>query len=347
MTDTQHTTEPLIQQVLRIQGALKSAGIEPVDMRRAGTLDVDSGLRAMTEQELAETFKPQHLEGPFGTREITRVNESRFRWFLDGSQKTMPIWRIGVVPVVVSISVAGILERDGNGQSHLMPNSLRESLSWIVPQQMGDPKVRNFVRVLEDLGEDVRDPLASEPNYQQLSGLYDQVLYYANETAGNRRAEVEALTLDYWDTHIGAGQSDQWLLIDGRLTLDAPNAVGLIKSPSGQHLVGEEASTLLGLEAGYRTTAYRLSESDRARVHWYQRMWPETGLDARHALIRIEMQADTADHEEIDQIASWLYAERIPSAKADSRWPTLLYPVHLLERILKRRIAQITAGWPV
>ena len=53
------------------------------------------------------------------------------------------------------------------------------------------------------------------------------------------------------------------------------------------------------------------------------------------------------DNEEIDDIASWLMAERVPRPTADSRWPTLLYPVHLLERILKRRIAQITAGWPV
>lgn len=341
------TTEPLLNRVRRIQDALNAAGIAPVDMRRAGTLDGDNGLRALSEAELEKLLQPDHLEGEFGHREIERINESRFRWFLDGSQKTMPVWRIGVVPIVVSVSVAGILERNEHGETFLLPNSLRESLSWIVPQQLNDPEIRKFVQVLEDLGQDVRDPLASEPNYQQLSGLYDQVLFYANKTAGNRRSEVEQLALDYWDTHIGAGQSEQWLLVDGRLTLDAPNAVGFIKEPTGQHLIGSDASTLLSLPAGYRTTAYRLSESDRARVHWYQRMWPETGLDARHALVRIETREDTADSEEIDAIASWLFADRVPSAKNDPRWPTLLYPVHLLERMLKRRIAHITAGWPV
>src|SRR5690606_9756018 len=104
---------------------------------------------------------------------------------------------------------------------------------------------------------------------------------------------------------------------------------------------------VFNLPAGHRTTAYRLTERGRTRTHWYQRMWPGTGLDARHSLIRIEASGDMADNEEIDEIASWLMAERVPRPTSDSRWPTLLYPVHLLERMLKRRIAQITAGWPV
>ena len=105
--------------------------------------------------------------------------------------------------------------------------------------------------------------------------------------------------------------------------------------------------TLLSLQPGQRTTAYRTSSRARARTHWYQRMWPATGLDARHALIRLEANGDTTDPDEISDIATWLMAERIPRPTSDSRWPTLLYPVHLLERILKQRISHITAGWPV
>jgi hypothetical protein len=39
-------------------------------------------------------------------------------------------------------------------------------------------------------------------------------------------------------------------------------------------------------------------------------------------------------------------AERTPRATGDARWATLLYPVHLLERILKRRLDADTRGWP-
>jgi hypothetical protein len=79
---------------------------------------------------------------------------------------------------------------------------------------------------------------------------------------------------------------------------------------------------------------------------WYLRMQNATGQDARHGLIRLETPEVIADPDLADLISSWILAERAPRASADSRWATLLYPIHLLERMLKRRIQAITAGWP-
>jgi len=79
---------------------------------------------------------------------------------------------------------------------------------------------------------------------------------------------------------------------------------------------------------------------------WYQRMWPAQGLDARHALIRVETSKEFWETEIIDDVAAWLMAERIPRPTKDSRWATMLYPIHLLELMLKRRIKAMTAGWP-
>ena len=78
---------------------------------------------------------------------------------------------------------------------------------------------------------------------------------------------------------------------------------------------------------------------------WYLRLWDSAGLDARHALVRIEAAHDVADTAEIDQLSSWLLAERIPRATQDARWATLLYPIHHLERMLKRAIDAQTRGW--
>lgn len=349
MTDILRTTETLISRVERIQDAMRSAGIEPVDMRRAGTLETDILLPDMGKTDVDAPPPIERLEGvdAIEHRPIERRNESQFAWFIDGSQKTMPIWRIGVVPIVVSIAVAGVLERGADGKCQIIPGTLSESIGWIVPQQTNDPDIRRVVDILHSLGQDVFDPLDGQQNYQQLAGMYDQVLYYANETAGKMRERAEFRTISNWEQHIAPTSSDKWLVVDGRLPVDAPNAIGLIKDPSGQHLVNREAITLLGLPPGHRTTAYRISDRARARTHWYQRMWPATGLDARHAMIRIEANGDTTDPDEIDAIATWLMAERIPRPTSDSRWPTLLYPVHLLERMLKRRISHITAGWPV
>ena len=79
---------------------------------------------------------------------------------------------------------------------------------------------------------------------------------------------------------------------------------------------------------------------------WYLRLWDAAGQDARHALVRIEAAHDVADTVAINRLSSWLLAERIPRATQDARWATLLYAIHYLEQILKRRVAGVTAGWP-
>ena len=79
---------------------------------------------------------------------------------------------------------------------------------------------------------------------------------------------------------------------------------------------------------------------------WYIRLWDADGMDARHSLVRVEAHAELVTTEQIDEISSWILAERTPRATGDARWATLLYPVHLLERMLKRRLDADTRGWP-
>ncbi len=69
-------------------------------------------------------------------------------------------------------------------------------------------------------------------------------------------------------------------------------------------------------------------------------------MDARHALVRVEAGPEVREQAQIDELSAWLMAERTPRATADARWATLLYPVHFLEQILKRRLAADTRGWP-
>lgn len=343
MTETGGT---LMQRVERIQEAMGRAGLKPIDMRRAGTLETDLLLPDRPNESSFDHPEVETLEGPIAHRPIERRNASQFSWFIDGSQKTMPVWRIGVVPIVVSIVVSGVLERADDGSCTLIPGSMSEAIHWIVPQQTGDPEIRSFVEILESLDQIVVDPLEEKDNYSQLAGMYDHVLLYANEAAGNLRGNAERESIRFWSDNIRTTREDRWLVVDGRLMSELTNAIGFVKDPGRQHLSGQDAVTLLSMPAGHRTTAYRLREPARTRTHWYQRMWPADGLDARHALIRIEASGDT-NTEEIDEIASWLMAERVPRPTSDARWPTLLYPVHILERILKRRISQITTGWPV
>jgi hypothetical protein len=166
------------------------------------------------------------------------------------------------------------------------------------------------------------------------------------------RDEVESDVFAAWVAQPAWATGDDWIVVDGRLRSQAPRAIGLVKQFTDALLVGPDAETLLGLEPGYRTTAFYPTDRFRggpepeARTLWYVRLWDAAGMDARHALVRIEAPGNVRKTEEIDHISSWVLAERTPRATGDDRWATLLYPVHLLERILKRRLDADTRGWP-
>ena len=72
---------------------------------------------------------------------------------------------------------------------------------------------------------------------------------------------------------------------------------------------------------------------------------PRQTTPDRARLVRVEVDQSVTTSDEIDAISSWLLAERTPRATGDARWATLLYPVHQLERVLKRQLDAQTRGW--
>lgn len=360
---TQQTSLSLADLVHDIQRHLQRRGVVVADMQRAGSLETDFGMPQMPAGPDADLVQQiERLEGPIVARPIERRNETQFTWFLDGTQKTLPVWRVGVVPIIVGVAVAGILSRNEAGECTLVGESLDERRTWFIPRETGSAELNAVVDTLQEMGEEVRDPLArfaeDRAQYEAFAGNYSRILIHAQETANRVRGAIEENLVPIWDTSIREPGDNCWLVVDGRLPGNYANAIGVVKDPTQQHLFGDEASVLFNLPQGHRTTAYQLGSSRRgddgagrelrnqAFTMWYQRMWPAQGLDARHALIRLEASPDVRDTDEIDDIAAWLMAERIPRPTKDSRWPTLLYPMHVLELMLKRRIKAMTAGWP-
>ena len=361
-TRTSAMPMPTLSELVRdIQARLQRYGIAVADMRKAGALELELGIQPVEPPDTAP-LRIERLEGPIVARRIEPRNESRFSWFLDGTQKTLPVWRVGVVPVVAGIAVAGILNRDAHGEWAVHPSAIRQRLTWIFPLRTGDPDLQRLEDILAEAGQEVRDPLAylipddgDLTHYHAFAGNYGKMMFQAREIAGKVRGALEDDLVQFWDSVHRPTDPDGWLVVDGRLRRNVPNAVGLVKELLTQHLYGDEAVTLFSLPAGHRTSAFRYQSARAAgedestgsgRTMWYQRMWPAEGLDARHALVRIEAGHDIDTPEMYDGIASWLMAERIPRATQDARWPTLLYPIHLLEQLLKRRIAAMTVGWP-
>jgi len=359
----------LAEQMLKFQRDHEDADLSFIDMRRSGSLELGTPSNTPRHQlHIPPSGFPapiERLEGYIVGREIPPASSpSKFAYFLDGAQKTLPVGRVGLMPISVALSAAGILERDEDGYAHLLPGSLREQRVWIIPLQSEDPDLQRWIDWLEAEGETVRDPLeqcASEDDYHQLLSHYGRLIELSQRTSGELRSVVETELLDYWEHEVAPYNPDRWLVVDGAYQRETTRAIGLVKAFETQHLAGTEAIELFSLAQGHRTTAFRplarrpdqvdpeadTTDYDRIRpTTWYERFWDASGLDARHGLARIETSPTVATSDAIDEIAAWLMTERLPRATMDARWPTLLYPIHFLEEILKRRLAAMTAGWP-
>ncbi len=157
------------------------------------------------------------------------------------------------------------------------------------------------------------------------------------------RERLEGELLRRWELDDRVLDSEDWIAVDGQLreTREATQrAVGLIKSVARPEFVGKDVEMLLDLEPGMRTTSFipdwqlRHKPSEQ-RTSWYVRLWPpQRGADVLGSLMRIEAHRDILP-EGVDEITRWILAERAPLAKPDPRWPTMIYPIHYIEKILK------------
>lgn len=343
--------ETLAGQASRLDAELKRAGLSYRDMRREEQLERQL-IGPATDRESrphAGRVEIERLEGPIVAARVPKAAApSRLRYFLDGSQRTFPAYLVGAVPVIASIAAAAILERDERGEGRVMPGMLRLRHTWLVPRRL--PETAPFVEIVERLGMAVADPighLTDARDYVDAAADYGRLVELGHRAANEARSVLETDLLASWSAAPARAADDGWILVDGALRSPAANAVGLVKSFTRQYLTGEEAACLFGLPAGHRTAAFRAADGWRPEVTmWFLRFRDAAGRDARHSLVRIETAPEIADPARIDELSSWLLDERVPRATADARWATLLYPVHYLERILKRYVDADTRGWP-
>lgn len=342
--------------VRTITNQLADGDYAVADMSRATSLELDPTISLGQQFDGSHSGEIRRLEGPITARPVRRhTDQAPIRYFLDGSQKTLPVWRVGTIPVIASVTAAAILKRTAPSEISLCEDTLVARTHWILPRYTNNRTLNKIVDLLESMGEYVADPFEAEhrndpESYGGLVSRYTHVLEQSFTTASNLRARTELDLLRQWQQRISPTDRDGWIVVDGRLDSDIPNAIGLVKNAQAQHLAGQEAIDLYELPIGQRTSAYTmLDDGDHESwdsVMWYLRMQNAIGQDARHGLIRLETKQVHTEPELIDEISSWILAERAPRASSDARWATLLYPIHLLERMLKRRIQTITAGWP-
>lgn len=344
-------------QISRLHADLVRDGVPVSDMRRAPALELQfAGVSDLGRGSSGASGGVEPIEGPIAARQVPVISprESHLRYFLDGAQRTFAVWRCGLVPTAATIVAAGILERQPGGDGAIAPGTLHMAHRFLIPEGI-DERVDGLCARIRDLGMtiiDPRGPDARESGEGDVDIDYGRLHEQAYVAARQVREDVEAQVLAAWVQRAQWKADDGWIVVDGRLRVPHARTIGLVKQFSDAYLTGADAETLLSLPPGYRTTAFlptsrrRFGAESQERTLWYIRLWDAAGMDARHALVRVEAPGAVCTSEEIDRISSWILAERTPRATGDSRWATLLYPVHLLERILKRRLDADTRGWP-
>jgi hypothetical protein len=347
--------------VNRLQAGLVRDGVPFADMRRAPALELQFAgageIGRVASVPRATGIEP--LEGPIAARRVPVIppRESRLRYFLDGAQRTFAVWRCGLVPTAATVVAAGILRRNPGEEGVVEPGTMRMEHCWLIPSGL-DGRVDELLARIDAEGMRVVDPRTFGGRDADSVGAdggidYGRLHELAYVAARRVRDEVEQAVLRSWVERPAWAGGEDWIVVDGRLRSYEQRTLGLVKQFSDAYLSGQEAETLLGLPPGFRTTAF-FPTGDRRRggglaeerTLWYIRLWDSAGMDARHALVRVEAPSAVRTTEQIDEISGWILAERTPRATGDERWATLLYPVHLLERILKRRLDADTRGWP-
>lgn len=349
--------QSFVERVNRVYADLRRDGVAVADMRRSPAMELQfAGAGEIGNRSPAGSARVgvEPVEGPIVARRIPEISplQSRLRYFLDGAQRTFSVMRCGLVPVAATVVAAGVLRRDPTGDGALEPGTLTMEHRWLIPG-VADPTLDQLRARIEAAGMTVTDPLPDcDDNLSDDAIDFAHLHELAYKAAQEIRAEVEKGVLARWTQRAEWRADNGWILVDGRLPAASFRSIGLVKQFTESYLSGADAVTMLSLPPGYRTTAFlpvvrrHYGEDSGERLMWYIRLWDADGLDARHSLIRIEAPGDVVTTEEIDEISSWILAERTPRATGDARWATLLYPVHLLERMLKRRLDVDTRGWP-
>jgi hypothetical protein len=343
--------------VARLHAEVKRMGLDLQDMRGERHLELSLVADPIVDAESTRNGERPELlwREPLGStsRAVTNaMTHSRLAYFLDGTQRTLPGYFSTATPIIASINAAAILGRDKAGNCRVMPGMLSLRHAWLVPLKTGDPAVDRFAEAVRRQGGTVVDPLAAlrdEVDYRAALDDFGRMVSLAFAKARELRQELEEDLLAGWTTRADAADDRDWVVVDGALRIARPRTIGLVKSFTRQYLIGDDAAALLRLPPRHRSAAFQVFDRwwrGAPVTAWYLRMHDATGRDPRYALVRVETATDVTDTAQIDELSAWLLAERVPRATADERWATLLYPVHYLERILKRYLEAETRGWP-
>src|SRR6476620_7224601 len=197
-------------QCQHLVSTFKRRGMPLRDMSREGMMELQISSGGLNDRTgtLAGTINVNRFEGSMRAIPIAKATSpTRLRYFIDGAQKTYPMFCIGHVPIFATLSSSAILERNGAGETQLLPGTLRLRHAWIVPEYVAEPRIDDLCNVIREVGGTIIDPLAEldaqGDDYCRSAGDYLHLEAKAMQVARSRREQLERSLLLEWSLDYG------------------------------------------------------------------------------------------------------------------------------------------------
>ena len=286
--------------------------------------DEDIGQFSQADPDEAAVDATMVEDRPFEAIAVATSPVSGFTHFLDGTQRYWCVAYVGLNPIYLAYTSAGLLARTDR---------------VILP-----PEEDYFSAGLElVLAEDaVFPPFGDLPQLRVGTGKTD-----AESTVRQRLLHEISARLESRETEISRKPCGGWMLVDGGIgralerVEDSAQMVGVVKSHRRQYFASRERiRTILDLKPGERTPVFlreRNKQQGKEANSFYLRLFDCAGQSPLFGLIRVEIPTSHSVLDRVDEICGWLLAERDPLSLPDGRYDRMLYPIRLVEQHLKAR----------
>ncbi|MGD9710767.1 MAG: hypothetical protein AB7V46_01725, partial [Thermomicrobiales bacterium] len=254
------TSSTFGRHAVQLHHQLLDQGLALHDMRSAVSLEDRLGSDLATEEPGGESHQEPEFtwlepSQPFSIPVAASATPTPIRYFLDGTQRTLPAYYQSAIPIMASVTASAILERRSPMDLGVVPGMLHLNRTWLVPLQTSIPEISGFITSVRDDMVDIVDPLEQYDlaGYQARLRDFGGMEKAALASSRRLRRRGEETLLRRW---VGKPPEDAWIVVDGALREPTPRTVGVVKSFNRQYLIGNEADALFRLPASHRSPAF-------------------------------------------------------------------------------------------
>ena len=273
-----------------------------------------------------KNFRAIHVADPGSARGV-----SGFAGFLDGTQDVRVVNQLHGIPIVWATVSAAVRARVN-----------KRLVSWAG----SPPIVRRGYYLPFRYVDGLREEFKSSPQVRDTAsgdgpGKIPSRHPAALMEAAFQRVQLDREMLELQLAEEWAAREESALYVDGSITgssisAASKNIVGVVKSHRRLYADGSAFRTLVGLQAGWRSSIFRVAPERRNPVaSWYVRTRNPKGRDALFGLVRVEAAAGDDITARADEISRWIIAEGSPLALPDGRWDKMAYGIRDTEEFLR------------